>query len=244
MRVPLLLRAAAAIALLALGQAAWASGGFGLSPMRLDLTAQAPMAAFTLSNSGSEPIVVQAQPMAWRQVDGRDVQEATRALLVNPGIVSLAPGEQQVVRVALRAAPDRRLATGYRMLFTEVPQSESGPVSGTGIRIIKRMDVPVFVAPLEGETRPDGSIAADSTGDILGLSFANEGTGYWRLGDLKVVDAASGRQLTPPAVIGVLPGGMRRLELRLGDGPAPEKVVVEADVDGQPFRTELAIGRR
>src|SRR5690606_8496250 len=165
-------------------------------------------------------------------------------LLVNPAIVSLAPGERQVVRVALRAAPDRRAETGYRMLFTEVPQAGSGPSAGSTVRIIKRMDVPVFVTPIAGEAKAAGAVAVEATGDLLGVSFSNDGTGHWRLGDLKVLDAASGAALGPPALVSVLPGGMRRLEVRLGDRPAPAKVVVEADVDGQPFRTELAVGRR
>jgi len=235
---------AAALALLGLGQIAWAGSGFGLSPLRLNLSAQAPMAAFTLSNSGDTRVVVQAQPMAWRQVDGRDVQETTRALVVNPAIISLAPGERQVVRVALRVAPDRRLETGYRMVFTEVPQTGSGPAGNTNVRIIKRMDVPVFVAPVEGESKPAGALVAEAADGVLGISFANSGTGHWRLGDLRIHDAATGAALGPPALVSVLPGAMRRLELRLGDKPAPEKLVLEADVDGQPFRTELAVGRR
>lgn len=240
----LLRRILAALVLMGLAHGAWAGGVFGLSPLRLNLSAQAPMGAFTLVNSGDVPVVVQAQPMAWRQADGRDLQEPTRALLVNPAIVSLAPGERQVVRVALRAAPDRRAETGYRMLFTEVPQAGDSASSATTVRIIKRMDVPVFVAPVDGAPRSAGAIAAQATGDLLDLSFSNEGTGHWRLGDLKVVDATSGATLAPPTLVSVLPGGMRRLELRLGARPAPEKVVVEADVDGQPFRTELAVGRR
>jgi fimbrial chaperone protein len=234
----------AALTLLGLGQGAWAAGGFGLSPLRLNLSAQAPMAAFTLSNSGDTPVVIQAQPMDWRQRDGRDVQEPTRALLVNPAIVSLAPGERQVVRVALRAAPDRRVETGYRMLFTEVPQGGSGPASGTNVRIIKRMDVPVFVAPVEGESKPDGTLRAEASEGVLGIFFANSGTGHWRLGDLRIHDAATGAALAPPALISVLPGAMRRLELQLGARPTPGKIVLEADADGQPFRTELAVDRR
>ncbi len=204
-------RILAALVLMGLAHGAWAGGVFGLSPLRLNLSAQAPMGAFTL---------------------------------VNPAIVSLAPGERQVVRVALRAAPDRRAETGYRMLFTEVPQAGDSPSGASTVRIIKRMDVPVFVAPVDGAPRSAGAIAAQTTGDLLDLSFSNEGTGHWRLGDLKVLDATSGATLGPTTLVSVLPGGMRRLELRLGARRAPEKVVVEADVDGQPFRTELAVGRR
>lgn len=237
----------ASLALLGFAHGAWAGSGFGVSPLRLDLSAPRPMAAFTLTNSGDVPVVIQAQPRAWRQVDGVDVSEPTRALLVNPAIVSLEPGQSQMVRVALRAAPDRRLESGYRMFFTEVPQTGDAASAEkpqtTNIRIVKRMDVPVFVAPVEGEPKPDGRIGAQTKADSLRLDFENSGTGHWRLGELRVFDAASGEALANPTVVSVLPGGARHIELLLRGRPAPDAIVVKADVNGEEFRTRLDLRR-
>src|SRR5690606_30796718 len=79
-------RALAAVVMFGAAQAAWAASGFGVSPLRLDLSASKPMASYTLTNSGDTPVVIQAQPRAWRQEHGRDVLGDTRAFLVNPAI--------------------------------------------------------------------------------------------------------------------------------------------------------------
>lgn len=222
-------------------QAAQAASGFGVSPLRLDLNGSAPMGTFTITNSGDTPVVIQAQPRLWRQVDGRDVNEPTRALLVNPAIVTLQPGEVQVVRVALRAAPERERETGFRMHFTEVPQPGEAGGDGMNIRLVKRMDVPVFVAPVSGKPRPAGEVSALAEAGTLKLDFGNSGTAHWRLGELVVADARTGALLGNPTVVSVLPGGARRLELPLQGRAMPGAVVVRADAGGQPFEARLEV---
>lgn len=242
-----LLRALLGLALAAGAHGASASSGFGVSPLRLDLSAARPMASFTVTNSGIAPVVIQAQPRQWKQVDGRDTHEATRALLVNPAIVSLGPGESQVVRVALRGAPERGREAGYRMFFTEVPQAAdppgAAPSGALSVRIVKRMDVPVFVAPADAEAKPVGELRATADGSSLRLEFSNAGTAHWRLGDIEVSDAGTGEALANPTVVSVLPGSSRRIDLPLRGGSAPAAVVVKADADGQAFRAQLEVQR-
>ena len=236
-------RALAALLMFSLAQAGWAASGFGISPLRLDLSAAKPMASYVLTNSGDGPVVIQAQPRAWRQQQGRDVLEDTRAFLVNPAIVRLAPGESQVVRIALRAAPDRERETGYRMHFTEVPQpgEPEGPGGTLNVRLVKRMDLPVFVAPIAGDARPRGSLKASVDGATLRLLASNDGTAHWRLGELVVSDAGTGKALGNPLVVSVLPGGMRAVEIPLQGRATPEAVVVRADAEGEAFEARLQV---
>lgn len=236
-------RTLAAVALLGLAPASWAASGFGISPLRLDLSAAKPMASYVLTNSGDVPVVIQAQPRAWRQEQGRDVLGDTRAFLVNPAIVRLQPGESQVIRVALRAAPDRERETGYRMHFTEVPQADE-PAKTEGamsVRLVKRMDLPVFVAPVAGEPRPRGALKASVEGTTLRLLASNDGTGHWRLGDLVVADAATGSVLGNPLVVSVLPGGMRAVEIPLKNGATPAAVTVKGDAGGEAFEARIPV---
>jgi fimbrial chaperone protein len=237
-------RALVACALATLVQGASAASGFGVSPLRLELSAAKPMASFTLTNSGDTPVVIQAQPRQWRQVDGQDVHEATRALLVNPAIVSLKPGESQVVRVALRGAADAERETGFRMFFTEVPQAaptDAAPAGGMNIRIVKRMDVPVFVAPVAGQAKPAGELRASAAGASLRLDFGNSGTAHWRLGELEVLDARTGEPFGNPTVVSVLPGGMRRIVLPMRGRAVPASIAVKADAGGHPYRAEVEV---
>lgn len=242
----MLRRALAAVVMFGAAQVAWAASGFGVSPLRLDLSASKPMASYTLTNSGDTPVVIQAQPRAWRQEHGRDVLGDTRAFLVNPAIVRLEPGESQVVRIALRAAPDRERETGYRMHFTEVPQPDEGAKadSALSVRLVKRMDLPVFVAPISGPARPRGTLKAHVQGSTLHLQASNEGLAHWRLGELVVSDVGTGKALGNPLVVSVLPGGMREIEIPLKDGAIPTVVEVKAEAAGGPFDARVAVETR
>ena len=73
---------------------------------------------------------------------------------MSPAIFTLQPGEKQVVRIALRGAPDPRRERAYRVLVSEVPtpQLKTTP-DASGFRIALRMDMPLFVAPLSRPLR-------------------------------------------------------------------------------------------
>ena len=92
------------------------SGGrsqFGLSPLGLAIGANELSGSVVVTNTGSDEIVIQARPYAWSQ-SGKESRADTRDLIVNPPIFKLAPGEQQLVRVASRSAagakPNERIA--------------------------------------------------------------------------------------------------------------------------------------
>ena len=78
---------AATIALaFALANAALA-GNFQVSPVRLELSANATSAALTVRNEGSEAVVVQMTVLKWTQGDNADRYDATTEALVTPPII-------------------------------------------------------------------------------------------------------------------------------------------------------------
>ena len=66
------LRALAVAALLALALDGTAAT-FGLTPMRVELSAASPTAIVTVNNAGDAPVTVQVQAYAWSQPEGKDV---------------------------------------------------------------------------------------------------------------------------------------------------------------------------
>ncbi len=113
--------------------------------MRLTLTATAPIAALTIRNSGGEPTVVQLNVTSWTQEDGADRYAPSRDLIASPPIFTLPPGGSQIVRLALRRAPEARQELTYRVYLTEVPPPPSPGF--VGMRVALELGVPVFVSP-------------------------------------------------------------------------------------------------
>lgn len=127
------------------------AGSFTISPVRVELSAAHPIATLTLHNPLKERTLVEAQVLRWSQVEGADRFRATRALLVTPPVFELAGHGEQIVRVALRRAPDPMRELSYRVFLEEVPPPL--PAGATGIGVTLRVSLPVFVDAAHA-TRP------------------------------------------------------------------------------------------
>src|ERR1700687_3963228 len=85
------------------------AGSLSVTPIRVELSSAQRSVALTVRNEGDQPTVVQAQLVAWSQVDNEDRLEPTIDLLASPPIFTVAPGASHIVRIALRRAPDAAL---------------------------------------------------------------------------------------------------------------------------------------
>lgn len=213
-RLPALAALLALLASLASLPAARA-GSISVSPVRADLDHRNRIASLTLRNGGTEPTVVQLQPMIWRQANGQDVLEPTRDLLATPPIFTLAPGATQIVRVGLRREPDAARELSFRLILQEVPPP---PKPGfAGLRVALKLSVPVFVAPA-GKAAPALRWALVSDGAGQRLRVVNDGNAHARVGSL-VLTSRTGETVGPVEVgVYVLPGQWR--ELKVPGAPA------------------------
>ncbi|MET3441075.1 fimbrial chaperone protein [Variovorax paradoxus] len=116
-----------------------------MDPVRLSLTASAPIVALVIRNSSDEPAVIQLEPTNWAQQDGVDHYVPTRDLIATPPIFTLPPHGTQIVRLGLRRAPDPRTELTYRLYLVEVPPPVKPDFAGT--RVALRLGIPVFVTP-------------------------------------------------------------------------------------------------
>jgi fimbrial chaperone protein len=165
-----------------------AAGSFSVAPTRVELDAAHRTAVVTLRNVEPKPLTVQVSITGWSQGAGEDKYEATRELLATPPVFTLAPDSEQIVRIALRRAPDAALERPYRIFFQEVPQAAA--VGSNSLNIALRVGVPIFVMPssktdakLRWEARhmADGKIAIDAINDgsahiqVTGLELSATG---------------------------------------------------------------------
>ena len=210
------------------------AGAISISPLRVDLSATAKTAALTVRNEDASATVVQAEVLAWSQPGGEDVLAATRELLVSPAVFTLAPGAQQLVRVALRRAPEPDRELSYRLIVQEVPQVAAPET--TGLRVALRLSVPVFVAAERAGDAVLTWIADRDADGGLAVTARNDGPVHARVQRFTVRSAA-GTVIEQPSLTYVLPGASRRWSFPSAeDAGAP--ATPPAALPAGPYRLE------
>jgi fimbrial chaperone protein len=169
------------------------AGSFTVNPVRLTLSATQSVAAVTVKNVGEEATVVQLETSSWTQHDGKDVLESTTDILATPPILTIPPGASRIVRVGLRRPADPQREITYRMYLREVPPPQ--PVS-QGLRVALLISMPVFVVPprIPGPQIEWRAIRLHD-GNIQ-LQARNVGQSHIQLGQLKIIQAADGAEVT------------------------------------------------
>lgn len=234
-----LLRITSALALAITSACACAQGSFTVSPLRIDLVPKATAGVIEVLNTSGGPTTLQAQQRSWTQQEGQDVHGETRDLILSPAIFTLKPGEKQVVRIALRGTPDAQRERAYRVLISEVPapQLKVTP-DASGFRVALRMDLPLFVAPLQAAA-PQPSYALDATG--AQLLVRNAGDSHIRYADFSVLQA--GRKVVELPIFTVLAGSERRFDLPRDKFGAGGGLRVQANSNAGPIDAAVAEAR-
>lgn len=217
-------------ALLALGAGPAGAGGFTVAPVRVELNAQKPTAALVIRNENEEPVIVQLQCVAWAQDSGLDVYTDSMELLATPPLFTIPGGGSQIVRVGLRRPADAQRELSYRLFLTEVPgppkAEAAGGTGGTGLQIVLRIGVPVFV-------KANPALAPDLQWTVLQapdgshrVRLQNRGNAHTQVSDIRLYAPGSAQLLaSQPAPAYLLPGQAREWPLqpepdqRLGAGP-------------------------
>jgi fimbrial chaperone protein len=211
---------ASAVAVIALSLAAAApqasrAGSFEVNPIRVDLSPAASSAAVTVRNSGAESVVVQVSVQAWSQADGKDVLGPTSEVIISPPIATIAAGQEQVIRIGLRRAPDADKELSYRLFLQEVPPP---PQPGfQGLQVALRIGLPIFVQPRSGPAKAtlvwDAQLSAP---DSVSLKLQNRGTGHIQISDVAMFLPGGKEPVAAHSSLSyVLPGQSREWQLPL-----------------------------
>lgn len=170
-----------------------AAASFGLSPLGLSISGKELSGSVIVTNTGTDEVAIQARPFAWSQ-SGEESRTETRELLLNPPIFRLAPGEQQLVRIASRSAPLADTERAYRVVFSEIPPATNRAEGG--FRITLAMDIPVYIEPVQ---RAHPSIAWRWEGGNLVAD--NAGGKHFRLREVELVHGAQTVHTIPRIVV-------------------------------------------
>ena len=174
------------------------AASFGLAPIGVTISAREQSGSVVVTNTGTDEVLIQVRPYAWTQ-DGQESRTETRELVVNPPIFKVGAGEQQLVRVASRAARPQDVERAYRLVFAEVPTG-SQVATSPGFRIRVEMDIPLYVEPI---TLLSAQLAwrFEHSTDSGRLIVTNSGGRHFRLRDVRVHDGTQAIHTIPRIVI-------------------------------------------
>lgn len=143
------------------------AGEFAVSPLRLSLTPIARTSAFTVRNDDTTPLSFQVRGMAWTQdAQAIDRYEPATDLIYFPRLLTLAPGQEGVIRVGAR--PDNfAVEKTYRLFIEELAATKTPSSDTPQVRLLVRFGAPIFVKPaqsvrslrIQGISRSAGALA-------------------------------------------------------------------------------------
>ncbi|HUI44564.1 MAG TPA: fimbria/pilus periplasmic chaperone [Nitrospirota bacterium] len=129
---------------------------FRVSPIRLDLGQSVKSGAINVANDGEGQLNLQISVSEWSQdAEGKDVYTDTSDIVFFPKIMTVDAGEQRVIRVGIKGAPQPREKT-YRIFIEQIPERNKG--KGVNLAISIRFAPPIFVMPAVVKT--EGAIDA------------------------------------------------------------------------------------
>ncbi len=91
-----------------------------ISPIKVELSQAHSVVTITVTNDADAPLTLQHQVLAWTQVNGEDVLEASNDLLVAPAIAQIAPRGTQVFRVTQRHPSAAAAERAYRLVLDDI----------------------------------------------------------------------------------------------------------------------------
>src|SRR5882724_8948936 len=77
--------------------------GLLVTPLRLDVNNEQRNAAITIENTNDSAVTLRVDLRAWDQSTGTDRYTASNDMVIVPPILNIAPGQQKIVRLGLRA---------------------------------------------------------------------------------------------------------------------------------------------
>ncbi len=213
-----------AVALL-LAAAPTRAADVGIMPVAVHLDKSNDRATVQVVNNGQEPVIMQAEGIAWKRVAGVDSDEPTTDLIVNPPVFTIQPGQTQIVRLGLRRAAQSNAEGTYRMVLREVPPAApigSGTVSGQ-VRVLVALRVPIYVAPVAVQRQENWVARRDEKGQIV-AHVANAGNVHLKVGHLRLRSGDDNSAPLAEQTVGTVlfPGEERSFKLRTA-GPASGK---------------------
>ncbi len=219
------------------------AGGLTVSPIMVEFSAKETAQGLWLSNNGDEPMRAQLRTYAWSQADGTDALQPSQDLVLSPPMLTLGPGQQQLVRV-IRAGASAPREQSYRILIDELP--DPAKPQHKGLSFVMQFSVPVFVLAAD---QNKGAVAAapldwriENVDGKPTLMAVNNGSQRAQVADFELLDAKGQAVQQQSGLLGyVLAGVTRRWSLPLSAAQAAAATTIQGRINGEAVRQNLRL---
>jgi len=237
MRSPLPTRGLLALACLLAAASDASASGLQIAPTSLEMASAGPAQALWLTNTGDHELRAQVRAYKWSQAGGKDVLEATQALVASPPMLTVGPGGRQLVRIIRTGQDAPSGEQTFRLLVDELPLEAA---KGTGVQYVLRYSVPVF-AGVSGTPQLKWSGAPSHEG--LELTVINSGTAHAQIREVNLVQSGAATLPIVPGLLGyVLPGSTMHWTIALPAGANATNASLKALVNGDATDQMLSPG--
>jgi fimbrial chaperone protein len=235
-----------ALVLLATGLNPALAQNFGFTPTLLSIDASRNLVTeTTMINGTATPARFNVEAALWHIVNGKEVLDETRDLIVNPSTFTVKPGGSQLIRIGVRKKPSNVELT-YRILVKQVaiegielPKIGAGNLSKdskAGMNIALTFSLPVYVTPTGAQSKL--AFTATPQGNDVTLLLQNSGN---RRTIMRRVRFTRGEVTQGAEILPLLAGSTITLTLpKLGGQTGPLKLRYEAE-DGQTLEQTITL---
>jgi len=211
-----------------------------ISPVTVDMPANANAVGITLSNPGDQPLYGQVRVFRWGQDDRDDMLDPTQDVVASPPLIQVAPHSDQLVRLVRQSHGAVTAEQSFRVLIDEIPRPEAGAASGVTIRL--RYSVPVFIHPDGPIGAPDLSWGLVRDGQGWVLRVTNAGHRHGQIGAVKLLVGGKTLTLNQGLLGYVLAGHTQQWKVDLDPGVVPQgPMTIRANINGQPSDASVAV---
>lgn len=208
------------------------SATLNIAPLRFEFEGEERAATVRLTNASERVLAVQTRLFAWSQENGEDQYAPSSELAISPSIVSIPPGETQIVRLVRKSAPSQG-EKRFRLAIDQLPDPTLARNGEAEARL--RFTLPVFLD--RGSAAP-ADFAWRLTQDRVELRNAGGQTS--RITGIEV-KTADGRVIPVERnTLRYIHGGAG-ITWPIGGGCGLGRVTITAQIDGQAVDAEPAI---
>lgn len=214
---PAVIGVSAAVALLA-SSSAHAATAMMIWPVDPVIESDQRGAAVWLENRDNKPVTLQTRVVGWDQQDyAEKYDQNQKDIAISPPMVTVQPGQRQLIRLIRLAEPAPRSQKPYRVLISEIPNAsaksaEDAEQVSIGVELRMQYSLPLFV--YGNGLRPKSPANTGSRAAEVGSPDLT-----WHL------DASEGKQWLVVSNRGPVHARLTRLDYLVGDKRVDESLL-------------------